>query len=85
MLQYLPLLADDGNCILKFDIMEETLEKNVGDADQVVVLLSFVERVGLLALRPDGLSTNTQALPVYFLFSVSFNNSPYETYCCYVS
>lgn len=42
---YLSLLADDGDSILQFDIMEKTLQKNVGHSYQVVVLLCLVEWV----------------------------------------
>lgn len=74
MLQYLPLLADYRNCILQLDVMKEALQKNIGYADQVVVLLSFVERVGLLAVRfhrLTGRAETSQSLPVYILISCS--------------
>lgn len=53
---YLSLLADDGDCILQFDIMEKALQKNVGHTYQVVVLLRLIERVtaitvGLIVLK----------------------------------
>lgn len=47
---YLSLLADDGDSILQFDIMEKALQKNVGHSDQVVVLLRLIERVTVIAV-----------------------------------
>lgn len=47
---HLSLLANDGDSILQFDIMEKALEKNVGHSDQVVVLLRLVERVAVLVV-----------------------------------
>lgn len=47
---YLSLLADDGDSILQFDIMEQALQKDVGHADQVVVLLRLVERVAAVTV-----------------------------------
>lgn len=63
LLQYLPLLADDRNCVLKLDIVKEALQKNVGYADQIVVLLSFIERVGLLAVGFSRLTGRAQTSP----------------------
>lgn len=48
---YLSLLADDGDSILQFDIMEKALQKNVGHSYQVVVLLRLIERVTVIAVR----------------------------------
>ena len=42
---YLPLLADDRNCIQKFHITEQTLQEHIGHANQVMILLGFIERV----------------------------------------
>lgn len=45
MSPYLSLLADDGDSILQFDIMEKALQKYVGHSYQVVVLLCLIEWV----------------------------------------
>lgn len=42
---YLSLLTDDGHMIVQLDIMEQTLQEDVGHSNQVVVLLGLVERV----------------------------------------
>ena len=47
---YLPLLADDGNSVLQFNIMEKALEKNVGHSYQVVVLLCLIEWITVLTV-----------------------------------
>lgn len=47
---HLPLLADDGDSILQFDIMEKTLQKNVGHSYKVVVLLRLIERITMLTV-----------------------------------
>lgn len=47
---YLSLLADDGDSILQFDIMEKALQENVGHSYQVVVLLRLIERVTVIAV-----------------------------------
>lgn len=47
---YLSLLADNGDSILQFDIMEKALQKDVGHSDQVVVLLCLVEWVTVLTV-----------------------------------
>ena len=44
----LALLADDGDLVVEFDVIEERFEEDVGDADEVVVLLGLVERVAFL-------------------------------------
>lgn len=46
---YLALLADDGHGVLQLHVVEKALQKHVGHADQVVVLLCFVERIASLA------------------------------------
>lgn len=51
MVHYLPLLVDDGHCILQLDIIEETGQENIGHADQAVVLLLVEEWVGALEIR----------------------------------
>lgn len=48
---YLPLLADDGNSILQLDVVKKALEEDVGNADEVVVLLCLVERVPTLVAQ----------------------------------
>ena len=42
---YLPLLVDDGNCVLQLDIVEQTPQEDVGHANQTVVLLLVKEWV----------------------------------------
>lgn len=40
---YLSFLVDDGNGVLQLDVIEETGEENIGDADQTVVFLLVKE------------------------------------------
>ena len=47
---YLSLLADDGDSILQFDIVEKALQKNIGHSYQVVVLLCLIERVTVVTV-----------------------------------
>lgn len=59
VVHYLPLLVDDGNCVLQLDIVEETCQENIGHADQAVVLLLIEEwistlEIGAHHLRTDG-------------------------------
>lgn len=56
---YLSLLADNGDCVLEFDIVEKALQEDVGDSYQVVVLLRFIERVAEVAVCPFTLENNT--------------------------
>lgn len=47
---HLSLLADDGDGILQFNVMEEALQKNVGHSYQVVVLLCLIEWITMLTV-----------------------------------
>ena len=44
-MSHLSLLADDGHLVVELDVIEQSFEKDVGNTDQVVVLLRLVERV----------------------------------------
>ena len=44
-MSHLALLADDGHLVVELDVIEQSFEKDVGNTDQVVVLLRLVERV----------------------------------------
>lgn len=45
---HLPLLVDDGYCVLQLDVVEEAGEEDVGYANQAVVLLLVKKGVGPL-------------------------------------
>lgn len=57
MVHYLPLLVDDGNCILQLDVIEETGQENIGHTDQAVVLLLIEEWIGTLEIGAHHLQT----------------------------
>lgn len=45
---HLPLLVDDGYCVLQLDVVEEAGEKDIGYANEAVVLLLVEKGVGSL-------------------------------------
>lgn len=55
---YLPLLVDDGHCILQLDVIEETGQENIGHTDQAVVLLLIKEWIGALEIGAHHLRTD---------------------------
>lgn len=55
---YLPLLVDDGHCILQLDIMEETGQENIGHTDQAVVFLLIEEWISALEIGAHHLQTD---------------------------
>lgn len=58
MVQYLPLLVDDGHCILQLHIVEETGQENIGHTDQAVVLLLIEKGIGSLEIGPHHLQAD---------------------------
>lgn len=67
---YLSLLADDGDSILQFDIMEKALQKNVSHSYQVVVLLRLIEWVTVITVCLDILKKQRKTSIIsYFFFS----------------
>ncbi len=48
---YLPLLADDGNSVLQLHVMKQTLQEDVCHADEIVILLRFIERIAHLTVQ----------------------------------
>lgn len=58
MRRYLSFLVDDGHCILQLDIVEQAGQKNVGHANQTVILLLIEEGVGTFEVRSHNLNTD---------------------------
>ncbi len=56
MTSHLPLLVDDGNGILQFDVIEETRQEDIGNANQTVVFLLVKERVCSAEIRAHHLN-----------------------------
>ena len=54
---YLPLLVDDGHCVLQLDVVEQAGQEDVSHADQRVVLLLVEERVGTFEVGPHHLGS----------------------------
>lgn len=63
---YLPLLVDDGHCILQFDVVEQTGQENVGHANQTVVLLLVEEGVGTFEIGPHHLGYRGRSTDVVY-------------------
>lgn len=57
---YLPLLADDGNGVLQFNVMEKALQENVSHSYQVVVLLCLIEGITWFTVSFVMLETRTK-------------------------
>ena len=68
----LSLLTDDRDMVVQLDIMKETLQKDVGHANQVVVLLWFVERVASLG-RAIILQENTATVTLLAITQTYFS------------
>lgn len=49
---HLPLLADDGNGVLQLHVMKQTLQEDVCHANEVVILLRFIERIANFTVQP---------------------------------
>lgn len=56
----LPLLVDDGYCILQLDVVQQTGQEYVRHTDQTVILLLVEERIGTLEVGTHDLSTDSK-------------------------
>lgn len=56
----LPLLVDDGYCVLQLDVVQQTGQEYVRHTDQTVILLLVEERIGTLEVGTHDLSTDSK-------------------------
>lgn len=62
---YLPLLVDDGYCVLQLDIIQQTGQEDVRHTDQTVILLLVEERIGTLEVGTHYLRTDKDEMNMF--------------------
>lgn len=62
---YLPLLVDDGYCVLQLDIVQQTGQEDVRHTDQTVILLLVEERIGTLEVGTHDLRIDKDEMNMF--------------------
>lgn len=64
-LTHLPLLVDDGYCILQPDVIQQTGEEDVRHTDETVILLLVEERISALEVGAHDLQRDGDIHSLY--------------------